>query len=66
MEKGTVKWFNATKGFGFIARSGADDIFVHYKSINGDGFRILKEGDEVQFETEQGKKGLQATNVSIV
>lgn len=66
MEKGTVKWFNATKGFGFIAREEGDDVFVHYKAIQGDGYKTLNEGDEVQFEVEQGPKGLQAANVSKI
>ena len=60
MEQGTVKWFNETKGFGFIQRESGDDVFVHYRSILGDGFRKLTQGDRVQFEVEQGPKGLQA------
>ena len=63
MEKGTVKWFNRTKGFGFIEREGAEDVFVHYSAIGGDGFRYLDEGDEVEFEITEGQKGLQAANV---
>lgn len=63
MEHGVVKWFNATKGYGFIKREGKDDVFVHYKSISGDGYKSLKEGDEVEFEIETGPKGLQALNV---
>ncbi|HDQ46326.1 MAG TPA: cold-shock protein [bacterium] len=63
MEKGTVKWFNRTKGFGFIERQGAEDVFVHYSAIGGDGFRYLDEGDEVEFEIVDGQKGLQAANV---
>jgi cold shock protein len=66
MEKGTVKWFNAAKGFGFISREGGEDVFVHFKSISGDGFKSLNEGDAVQFEVEKGPKGLLATNVSVV
>jgi cold shock protein len=66
MEKGTVKWFNAAKGFGFITREGGEDVFVHFKSITGDGFKSLNEGDKVQFEVETGPKGLLATNVSVV
>ena len=66
MEKGTVKWFNRTKGFGFIERPDGDDVFVHYKAIQGDGFKVLDEGDEVEFEVEQGPKGLQAANVKKV
>ena len=64
METGTVKWFNNTKGFGFISREQGDDVFVHHTAILGDGYKSLEEGDKVQFETEQGPKGLQATNVS--
>jgi CspA family cold shock protein len=64
MEKGTVKWFNGAKGFGFISRPGNEDVFVHYKAIVGDGYKNLNEGDQVQFEIERGPKGLQATNVS--
>jgi CspA family cold shock protein len=63
MEKGTVKWFNATKGFGFISREGKEDIFVHYKAIDGKGYKSLNEGDEVEFEIEEGPKGKQAANV---
>lgn len=66
MEKGTVKWFNRTKGYGFIKRSTSEDVFVHYKSIVGDGFKVLNEGDEVEFDVERGPKGLQATKVSKV
>ena len=64
MEKGTVKWFNNTKGYGFITREGGDDLFVHFKSIIGEGYKSLKQGDTVQFDVEQGSKGLQAVNVS--
>ena len=63
MEQGTVKWFNNAKGYGFIKRSAGEDVFVHYKSINGEGYKTLKEGDTVEFEVEQGAKGLQAVNV---
>jgi CspA family cold shock protein len=66
MEKGTVKWFNAAKGFGFISRTSGEDVFVHFKAISGDGYKSLNEGDSVQFEVEQGPKGLQASNVSVV
>ena len=66
MEKGTVKWFNRTKGFGFIERPDGDDVFVHYKAILGEGFKVLDEGDEVEFEVEQGPKGLQAANVKKI
>jgi CspA family cold shock protein len=64
MERGTVKWFNQAKGFGFINRANGPDVFVHYKSIEGDGFKTLNEGDTVEFEVQQGPKGLQATKVT--
>jgi CspA family cold shock protein len=63
MEKGTVKWFNSAKGYGFIQRSTGEDVFVHYKSVEMEGFRTLKEGELVEFDVEQGPKGLQATKV---
>lgn len=63
MERGTVKWFNAAKGFGFIQRSSGEDVFVHFKAIVGDGYKSLEEGDTVEFEVQQGPKGLQAANV---
>jgi len=63
MAKGVVKWFNESKGFGFITRDPGTDIFVHYSSIQGDGFKSLAEGDAVSFDTEQGPKGLKAINV---
>ena len=66
MEKGVVKWFNGTKGYGFIQRESVEDVFVHYKAIVGDGYRTLNEGDKVQFEVERGPKGLQASNVSKI
>ena len=65
METGTVKWFNAAKGFGFISRPGGDDVFVHFNAITATGYKSLNEGDKVQFEVEKGPKGLQATNVSL-
>jgi CspA family cold shock protein len=61
--QGTVKWFNATKGYGFISREGGDDVFVHHSAIQAQGYRSLDEGQRVEFTVEQGPKGLQATNV---
>ena len=66
MTKGRVKWFNDQKGYGFIEVEGAKDVFVHHSSIQGEGFKSLKEGDEVEFEISQGAKGPQATNVRLV
>ncbi|ETP67395.1 MULTISPECIES: cold-shock protein [Caryophanaceae] len=63
MEQGTVKWFNAEKGFGFIEREAGDDVFVHFSAIQSEGFKSLDEGQNVTFEIEQGQRGLQATNV---
>ena len=62
-EVGVVKWFNAAKGFGFIAREGQDDVFVHFSAIQSEGFRKLVEGQQVEFSLEQTDKGLQASNV---
>ena len=66
MEQGSVKWFNSDKGFGFISRDSGEDVFVHFNSIVGDGYKSLDEGDRVQFDVQQGPKGLQAANVSKV
>ena len=63
---GTVKWFNGTKGYGFIERSGGADVFVHFSAIQADGFKNLQEGQKVEFTVEQGPKGPQAANVVIV
>lgn len=63
MAKGTVKWFDATKGFGFIEQDNGEDIFVHFSAIQGEGFKTLEEGEEVTFEIEDSDRGLQATNV---
>jgi len=65
-ETGKVKWFNQSKGYGFIERESGEDIFVHYTAIQGDGFRSLNEGEEVSFEVTRGPKGLQAANVSLM
>ncbi|MBW2221509.1 MAG: cold-shock protein [Deltaproteobacteria bacterium] len=63
MVKGTVKWFNDKKGFGFLSREDGDDVFVHFSNIEGDGFKTLREGDPVEFEVQDGPKGPQAVNV---
>jgi CspA family cold shock protein len=63
LEKGVVKWFNGAKGYGFISRENGEDVFVHFSSIQSDGYRTLNQGDEVEFEVTDGPKGLQATNV---
>ena len=66
MATGTVKWFNESKGFGFISPAeGGDDVFVHFSSIQSEGFRTLAEGQSVNFEVETGPKGLQATQVTV-
>jgi CspA family cold shock protein len=63
MQKGTVKWFNDSKGFGFISREAGEDVFVHHSAIEGGGFRSLSENQQVEFGVEQGPKGLRAVNV---
>jgi len=64
-ETGTVKWFNNTKGFGFVQREQGEDVFVHYSSIRGDGFKSLEEGQKVEFTLGQGQKGPQANDVVV-
>lgn len=66
MEQGTVKWFNAAKGFGFIARASGEDVFVHFNAITASGYKSLNDGDAVEFNVEKGPKGLAATNVSVI
>jgi CspA family cold shock protein len=63
-EQGTVKWFNASKGYGFIQRQSGEDVFVHFSAIQSDGYKSLNDGQAVEFEVTRGPKGLQATNVS--
>lgn len=65
-EIGTVKWFNNSKGFGFIERSTGDDVFVHYRAIRSEGFRTLRDGQRVEFIVTQGPKGLQAEDVTVL
>ena len=65
-ETGTVKWFNNSKGYGFISRDEGEDVFVHYSAIEEDGYRSLQENQRVEFSVEQGPKGLQAVNVKIL
>ena len=66
MATGTVKWFNESKGFGFIAQdNGGDDVFFHFRAISGEGFKTLSEGQKVTFDVEKGPKGLQAANVVV-
>ncbi|WP_012773903.1 cold-shock protein [Citrifermentans bremense] len=66
MAKGVVKWFNDSKGFGFIEQENGEDVFVHFSAIQGEGFKSLAEGDSVTFDVQQGPKGLQAANVTRV
>ena len=66
MVNGTVKWFNDSKGFGFLEQENGDDVFVHFSAITGDGFKSLAEGDRVTFEVTKGPKGLQAANVTRI
>ncbi len=65
-EQGTVKWFNSSKGFGFIQRPSGEDVFVHFSAIQGDGYKSLNDGQAVEFEVTKGPKGLQAANVSAL
>jgi len=64
--QGTVKWFNSSKGFGFISQPGGEDVFVHFKAIVGDGYRSLEEGQKVEFSVSQGQKGPQASDVKVI
>ena len=66
MAEGTVKWFSNEKGYGFIAREGAEDVFVHFSAIQADGYKSLMEGQRVEFEVVQGQKGMQAANVQLL
>lgn len=65
-EKGTVKWFDNAKGYGFIKRESGEDVFVHFRQIRGEGFRSLKDGQQVEFNVVQGQKGLQAEDVTVI
>jgi cold shock protein len=64
--QGTVQWFNADKGFGFIERAGGDDVFVHFSAIQGDGYRSLEDGQRVEFDVAPGRKGEEAQNVRVI
>ncbi len=66
MVKGTVKWFNTQKGYGFITKEDGEDVFVHYSAIKSEGFKNLEEGQKVEFEVQEGNKGPQAAEVSVV
>ena len=66
MARGTVKWFNEAKGFGFISQEGGEDVFVHFSAIQGDGFKTLAEGEKLEFDVQKGPKGLQASNVKRI
>ncbi|MBP3808264.1 MAG: cold-shock protein [Eubacterium sp.] len=66
MAKGTVKWFNEKKGYGFITDEAGNDVFVHFSGLNMEGFKTLKDGQTVEFDVSEGDKGLQATNVTVV
>ena len=66
MARGTVKWFNEAKGFGFITQENGEDVFVHFSAIQGEGFKTLAEGDKLEFDVTKGPKGLQASNVRRV
>jgi CspA family cold shock protein len=65
-KQGTVKWFNSSKGFGFISQASGDDVFVHFDSIVSDGYKTLEEGQKVEFSVTQGQKGLQASDVRVI
>lgn len=65
-KEGTVKWFNNSKGYGFITQQSGEDVFVHFQSIKGDGFKTLEENDKVEFTITQGPKGLQAADVQVI
>jgi len=64
-ETGTVKWFDAKKGYGFINRENGEDVFIHYSAIQGTGYRVLEDGQKVEFDVVQGRKGLEANNLTI-